>query len=80
MIPLDISRCNDTLTNTIDYAQLCDKVTAFVSSQSFQLIETVAEQVAAFIKTTFSIQQLTLKVSKPYAVSNAGLIQVIVER
>jgi len=80
MIPLDISRCNDTLTNTIDYAQLCDKVTTFVSSQSFQLIETVAEQVATFIKTTFSIQQLTLKVSKPHAVSNAGLIQVIIER
>ncbi|PJD92905.1 MAG: dihydroneopterin aldolase [Legionella sp.] len=79
-IPLDLSHCQDNLANTIDYAQLCQHITEFVASRSFQLLETAAEQVLTLIQTHYGIEHLTLKVSKPFAVKNAGKIQIILER
>lgn len=79
-IPLDLSQCNNELRNTIDYDALCQAVTSFVESNAFTLIETVAEQVAQLIKDTFSINQVTVSVSKPHAIKNAGNICVTVIR
>jgi 7,8-dihydroneopterin aldolase/epimerase/oxygenase len=79
-IPTDFKGCEDELSNTIDYDKLCKAVTHFVESKAFQLIETVAEEVAHLIKTDFKIPELTLSVSKPHAVKNAGNIQVKVTR
>ena len=79
-IPVDISTCNNELTNTIDYFALCQSVTQFVESNTFTLIETVAERVAALIKDTFTVNTLTVTVCKPHAVGNAGNICITVSR
>ena len=79
-IPMDLSRCNNELSNTIDYDALCQCVTAFVESNAFTLIETVAEQVAQLVKEEFNVAQLSVSVSKPDAVKNAGNICVTVNR
>ena len=79
-IPVDISNCDDTLANTLDYDALCQRITTFVESKPFALIETVAEQVATLIKESFQINQLTISVSKPHAVKNAGNIRITIER
>lgn len=79
-IPVDLSHCNNELANTIDYDALCQNVTAFIESNSFTLIETVAEQVAVRIKEVFSVAQLTVSVSKPHAVKNAGMVRVTITR
>ena len=79
-LPMDFSACNNELANTIDYDALCHCVTTFVESNAFTLIETVAEQVAQLIKKTFKVKQLTLSVSKPHAVKNAGNICVTINR
>lgn len=79
-IPSDFSACDDQLTNTLDYADLCQTVTQYVESNSFQLIETVANAVAQLIQERFKVSELTIKVSKPHAVKNAGAIQVVVHR
>lgn len=79
-IPVDLSICNNELANTIDYDALCQCVTAFIESRAFTLIETVAEQVAALIKETFNVMQLTVSVSKPNAIKNAGNVCVTVTR
>lgn len=76
----DFSICQDNLANTIDYDVLCRTVTEFVESKSFQLIETVADEVARLIKQEFKVSQLTVAVSKPHAIKNAGSIQVVVSR
>lgn len=68
------------MANTIDYAQLCQQITEFVSSRSFQLLETAAEQVAGMIQAQYGIKHLTLNVTKPFAVKNAGVIQIRLER
>ncbi|MCH9757349.1 MAG: dihydroneopterin aldolase [Gammaproteobacteria bacterium] len=75
-IPMDFSTLDDTLEKTIDYDALCQHVTEFVTSNTFNLIETVAKQVIASIQTTFNIKDLTLRVSKPHAISNANNICV----
>lgn len=79
-IPADFSACEENLANTVDYDALCKRVTEFVESQSFQLIETVADKVACLIKQEFKIIQLSVAVIKPHAVKNAGTIQVVVNR
>lgn len=79
-IPSDFSNCEDKLTNTLDYADLCQTVTQYVESNSFQLIETVANSVAQLIQERFNVTELSIKVAKPHAIKNAGSIQVIVHR
>ena len=79
-IPADFSDCKDELANTIDYDKLCQHVTAYVETNAFNLIETVADKVARLIKEEFKLQQLTVSVSKPHAVKNAANIQVTVTR
>ena len=78
-IPVDFSDCHDDLTNTIDYDALCQSVTQLVESKSFKLIETVANEVKEFIKQEFKVDKLTVAVSKPYAVVNAGTILVVTQ-
>ncbi len=79
-IPIDLSQCNNDLSKSIDYDVLSRRVTSFVEDQSFDLIETVAEKVAALIKTEFQLQQVSLKISKPDAVKNAANISVRITR
>lgn len=79
-ISTDFSSCQDTLTNTIDYDALCQAVTLYVESKSFQLIETVANEVAELIQKDFKVTKLTVAVSKPHAIKNAGNVQVVVNR
>ena len=79
-ISLDLSNCNNELTNTIDYDALCQCVTAFVESNAFTLIETVAERVAFLIKKTFTVTTVTVSVSKPHAIKNAGNVSVTITR
>lgn len=79
-IPIDLTLCNNELANTIDYDALCQNVTVFVESNTFTLIETVAECVAQRIKDLFFVGQLTVSVSKPHAVKNAGRICVTITR
>ena len=75
-IPMDFSTCNNALANTIDYDALCQRVTSFVQSNTYALIETVAEQVTQLIKDEFHVTSLSVSVSKPHAVKNAGNIRV----
>lgn len=76
----DFTGCNDLLANTLDYDALCAEVTAFVESNHFLLIETVADVVAKLIKEKFAVSELSVTVSKPYAIKNAGNISVTVNR
>lgn len=75
-IPYDLADCKDNLDNTLDYAAICQHITEDVENHSFKLIETVAEHVATLLKETFNLSEVTIKVSKPLAVKNAGNISI----
>lgn len=79
-IPYDLSQCQETLDNTIDYAKVCHLVTTFVEGKHFYLIETVANEIAALIKAEFHVEQIKVCVSKPTAIANAKDIRVTVVR
>lgn len=79
-VPTDCSTADDDLANALDYDKLCQRVTTFVESNSFNLIETLAEKVAALIKNEFKVSALTIRVSKPSAIKNAANISVVIER
>lgn len=79
-IPFDFSRCEDKIEDTIDYDAVCQLITEYVESKSFQLIETVANEIATLIKQHFNVNSVTVSVSKPHAIKNAGPIEVIVSR
>lgn len=80
LIPADFSSCEDSLEKTVDYDKLCQKITQYVEENSFQLIETVANNVAMLVKKEFQLQQVTVSVSKPFAVKNASDVKVTVTR
>ncbi len=79
-IETDFSTCNNELANTIDYDQLCQRVTTFVESNTFILIETVAEKIVQLLKDEFKVTHVSVSVSKPDAVKNAGNICVTINR
>lgn len=80
-IPLDVKHCDDDLANTVDYAELCRGITNLVTSKPYALIETVAEDVAQFVKTSYPmVEKLKITVSKPKAVSHAANVSISIER
>lgn len=79
-IPTDCSQCHEEISNTIDYDKLCQIVTSYVETNSFKLIETVANNVADLVKTEFNVSDIIVRVSKPHAIKNAGDIQITVNR
>lgn len=79
-IPIDISRYQDNLNNALDYAAVCQSIQEFVTSRSFHLLETAAEQVLTMLQQNFKVSQLSLTVTKLFAVPNAAAIQITLER
>jgi len=82
-IPMSVEKLeqtNDALENTVDYDALCQHVTKLVESSAFKLIETVAEHIISSVQRNFGIQALTVRVSKPHAIANAGNISITMIR
>jgi len=71
---------NDSLEDAVDYDAISSRVLAFIEASQFQLIETMAEQVAALVMDEFHIPWLRLRLGKPGAVAEAGDVGVIIER
>ena len=80
-IPLTGQKKPDRLETTIDYASLSQQVVTAVQANSFQLIESLAEFIANWVKTQYQITNvLSVRVSKPHAIPSAGNISVSIER
>ena len=71
---------SDRIDDAVDYAAISTRVLSFIEGSEFQLIETMAEQVAALIMQEFNIPWLRLRLSKPGAVSQARDVGVLIER
>ncbi|MFO1258018.1 MAG: dihydroneopterin aldolase [Gammaproteobacteria bacterium] len=68
------------LQDTIDYAALADRLQEFTLEKHFELIETLAEEMAAFILETYPVAHLRLKINKIEAIKNAAGVGLIIER
>ncbi|QIZ77756.1 dihydroneopterin aldolase [Ferrimonas lipolytica] len=70
----------DDYQHALCYDTVAKQVTALVQDQPHELVETVAEKVAALILTEFNAPWVRVTVNKPGAVANASTVGVEIER
>jgi len=70
----------DNLQYTLDYKAISDSVIEFTQNSEYQLVESLAEGLAAMILRKFSVLKLSLKISKPGAVPQADNVAVKIVR
>jgi len=71
---------SDRIGDALDYAALSARVLAYIEGSEFQLIETLAERVAALVIEEFGVPWLRLRLAKPGAVPQARDVGVLIER
>ena len=79
-IPESDAANSDDLRHTVDYDAVSKLVTSYVINTQYQLIESLAEQVASLVLGAFATDSLKLKLSKPGAVKNAKSVGLIILR
>lgn len=69
----------DSLENTLNYAAVCDFITKFMQENTFDLIETAAEQLAQALLLEFDmIEDMMLEVRKPNAPVSQNVVSLSV--
>jgi dihydroneopterin aldolase len=69
----------DNIHNAVNYSVVADETKSLVRGQSVNLIETLADQVAAHLLKTFPIQKVTVEVRK-FALPDAKYVSATVTR
>ncbi len=70
----------DALADALDYAAISQRVIAVCDESRFQLLEALAEHLAAIVLAEFSIQRLCMTITKPGAVAEADGVGVVIDR
>lgn len=78
----DIQRAatSDALDDTLNYKAVAKRVIAFVEASEFQLIETLAEQIAGLLREEFNIPWCRVTLDKGGAVRGSRSVGVVIER
>lgn len=71
---------SDRIEDALDYAAIAQAVTQFTGAARVQLVETLAERLAAHLMQTFRAPWVSLTVHKPGAVPGVGGVSVSIER
>lgn len=71
---------DDDIRLALDYKQVAKRLIAFVESSEFQLVETLAEEIARIVLEDFNVPWLRLRVGKPGAVTGSREVGVVIER
>lgn len=70
----------DTIDDTLNYKAVAKRLQDFVGQSQFQLVETMAEKVAAILLAEFKLQWVRVRINKRGAVRGAGDVGVVIER
>jgi dihydroneopterin aldolase len=78
----DIRRAarTDSIADTLNYKAVAKRVLAFVQDSRFQLVETLAEEVARLILREFPVEWVRLTLHKPGAIRHSADVGVAIER
>lgn len=78
----DIRRAagSDQIGDTLDYKAVTRRINAFVADSRFNLIETMAEQIAGIIISEFDVPWVRVAVHKPWAIRGSRDVGVAIER
>ena len=80
--PANIAKAarHDRIESTLDYKRIAKRILAYVSASRFQLIETLAEKLAALLLKEFHLKEVKLRVCKPGAVRGSKNVGVEIIR
>jgi dihydroneopterin aldolase len=70
----------DNIDDTLNYKLVAKRVQQFVGESEFQLVETLAENIAGVILSEFELPWVEVSVSKPGAIRGARDVGVIIYR
>ena len=78
----DISKAADTDDHkyVLDYKIVCVRVTEFIEKSDLQLLEAMAEAIAALVRKEFHVPWVRVRVGKPAAITGAKEVGVLIER
>ena len=71
---------SDDILDTVDYDALTSLVVNYISNNSFNLIESVAEAIATLTLKQFFCEQVEITVKKPYAMPLAQSVSIKITR
>jgi dihydroneopterin aldolase len=70
----------DRIEDALDYKQIAKRVQQFVGDSSYQLVETLAENIAKVVLHEFDVPWIIVKVNKPGAIRGSRDVGVIIRR
>jgi dihydroneopterin aldolase len=78
----DIRRAaaSDHIDDTLDYKRVSKRVLKFVEDSQFQLVETMAENIAKLIVTEFAVPWVRVKLNKQGAIRGSRDVGILIER
>ncbi|RJS91267.1 dihydroneopterin aldolase [Salinisphaera sp. Q1T1-3] len=71
---------SDDVAATLDYKAVAKRVIAFVEAAKFDLVETLAERIAALVLDEFEVSRVTLRLDKPRALRGAKGVGIRITR
>ena len=70
----------DDIADTLNYKAVAKRIQDFVAASEFQLVETLAERIAAIVRDEFSVDWVKVRVNKPGAIRGSKEVGVLIER
>jgi dihydroneopterin aldolase len=71
---------SDDIQDTLDYKGVSRRIKSFVAESRFNLIETMAEQIATIIREEFGVRWVRVRVHKPWAIRGSRDVGICIER
>jgi len=71
---------SDKLADTVDYQAVSERIVEFTENSSFQLVETLAEELAQLVIKEFSAPWIKLKLQKVGALGTAKSVGISIYR
>ena len=76
----DCRAATDSVEDTLNYKSVAKRIQNFVGDSSFQLVETLAERIAAIVRDEFGVQWVRVRVNKPGAIRGSRDVGILIER
>ncbi len=70
----------DSVDDTLNYKSVAKRLQQFIENSSFQLVETLAEKIAAIVRDEFGVEWVKVRVNKPGAIRGSRDVGVLIER
>lgn len=78
----DIARAakTDHIDDTLNYKAVAKRLIQYVGESEFQLVETLAERVAAIVREEFDVPWVKVRLNKRGAIRGARDVGILIER